>query len=32
MTVKHYKNGQDKLFCSNDACENHKKGETVNEK
>ena len=32
MTVKHYKNGRDKLFCSNDTCENHKKGETVNEK
>ncbi|WP_075572276.1 type I DNA topoisomerase [Megasphaera coli] len=31
MTVKHYKNGQDKLFCSNAECENHKKGETVNE-
>lgn len=32
MTVKHYKTGQDKLFCSNGECENHKKGETVNEK
>jgi len=31
MVVKHYKNGPDKLFCSNDACENHKKGEIVNE-
>lgn len=32
MTVKHYKTGQDKLFCSSGECENHKKGETVNEK
>ena len=31
MTVKHYKKGPDKLFCSNPDCENHKKGEVVNE-
>lgn len=31
MTVKHYKKGPDKLFCSNSECENHKKGEIVNE-
>ncbi len=32
MMVKHYKTGPDKIFCSNDTCENHKKGEVVNEK
>ncbi|KUH55680.1 type I DNA topoisomerase [Megasphaera sp. DJF_B143] len=31
MTIKHYKKGPDKLFCSNPECENHKKGEEVNE-
>ena len=31
MIVKHYKTGPDKIFCSNAACENYKKGETVNE-
>lgn len=31
MVIKHYKKGPDKLFCSNDTCENHKKGEVVNE-
>ena len=31
MTIKHYKKGPDKLFCSNAECENHKKGEVVNE-
>lgn len=31
MTIKHYKKGPDKLFCSNEECENHKKGEIVNE-
>ena len=31
MIVKHYKKGPDKLFCSNGDCENHKKGEVVNE-
>lgn len=31
MIVKHYKKGPDKIFCSNAECENHKKGEVVNE-
>ena len=31
MIVKHYKKGPDKMFCSNAECENHKKGEVVNE-
>lgn len=31
MIVKHYKSGPDKIFCSNAECENHKKGEIVNE-
>lgn len=31
MVIKHYKKGPDKLFCSNKECENHKKGEIVNE-
>ncbi|MUP48444.1 type I DNA topoisomerase [uncultured Megasphaera sp.] len=31
MTIKHYKRGADKLFCSNETCENHKKGEVINE-
>ena len=31
MVVKHYKKGPDKIFCSNAECENHKKGEAINE-
>ncbi len=31
MTIKHYKKGPDKIFCSNASCENYKKGEIVNE-
>lgn len=31
MIVKYYKKGPDKIFCSNAECENHKKGEVVNE-